>query len=251
MAEPASGKGQDQVLVTMAGKSGDVFYRAPANLDGEGIRANLGAVGTIDLTWRPSGRVGMARFKCRGYRANLYLAEGFYGGSVHIAGEHDFTEAALTRVKGRTGWYRYTDCGGTTSEGFPGPGVLLEAFTSRSRQRPNAYRYFSVVQNRPGGRVSYMAELGERRGRLSISRLAFALGRARTLSFDRDLDTATVDPPSPFAGSGMFERVIRGRPGRWLGDLVVDFPGRPAVAIAGDGFEATFEHGFRESHSVS
>jgi hypothetical protein len=246
-AVPARGKVQDHVLVEVVGDSGAVLYEAAATLEDEKIQADLGSVGAIDVSWQPDGRVGVKAFKCQGYGARVYFAEGFYVGNVRILGEEGFTRASVSRVNGRTGWYRYTNCLSVTREGYPGPGVLLEAFTPEKRQRPNSSRRLSVVQNRPHRQVSYFAHLGERSGRLSILRWAFALGRARTLHFDHRLTTAIIDPPLPFAGTATFERIARRGPGSWLGDLVVDFPGKPGVALAGADFKATFMHGFRES----
>jgi hypothetical protein len=231
----------------IVGDSGEALYSAPADLEGEGIRANLGAFGKINVKWHPTGRVGKLAIRCRGYRSHLYVAEGTYQGTVRILGEGGFTRARATRVAGRTGWYHFGSCIGTTREGFPGPGVLLEASIFKSRLPKDSYRYLSVVQNRPHGQVSYLAGAGERRGRLSIDLLAYALGRARTLSFDSRLDTGAIIPPAPFSGTGMFERLERHRPGRWRGDLAVDFPGREDVPLAGKDFGATFIHGFRES----
>jgi hypothetical protein len=247
IANPASKEGQDRALVAIVNSSGNAIYNAPANLNGGGIRANLGTLGKINVRWHPNGLVRKLAIRCRGYRSHLYVAEGTYEGKVRIVGEDGFTKATATRIRGRTGWYRLNGCGGTTSEGFPGPGILLEASIFKSRLPKDSYRYVSVVQNRPHGQVSYLAALGEHRGRLSIDRTAYALGRARTLTFDSHLDTGSISPPAPFSGTGMFERLAKHRPGRWRGDLVVDFPGQPDVPLAGKDFGATFMHGFRES----
>ncbi len=247
IADPTSKEGQDRVLVAIVNDSGNAIYSAPAHLNNGGIRVNLGTLGKINVRWHPNGRVGKLAIRCRGYRSRLYVAEGTYEGSVRIVGEGGFTKATATRIRGRTGWYHLNGCGGTTSEGFPGPGILLEASIFKSRLPKDSYRYLSVVQNRPRGQVSYLAGMGERRGRLSIDRAAYALGRARTLSFDNHLDTGAISPPAPFSGTGTFERLARHRPGRWRGDLAVDFPGRPDVPLAGKDFGATFMHGFRES----
>jgi hypothetical protein len=245
VAEPATADQRDQVAVVVGKERGGSVYEAPARLDEEGIRANLGALGKIAVTWHPNGRVSRATFKCHRYRPRLYFAEGVYRGSVHFLGEDRYTEARVRHVSGRSGWYTHAECIYTTREGFPGPGLLLEA--GRSGRSRSAYRYFSAVQNRPHGQVEYLAEMGEREGPLTIRRRAYSFGRARTLSFDRPLDTASVSPPQPFGGAGAYERVARGRPGRWLGDLVVTFPGRPEVPLAGPSFEATAKYGFRET----
>jgi hypothetical protein len=249
-AEPASEGRPDRVLVQIVGSSGDATYIAPARLDGEGIRADLGIFGKVNMKWHPNGRVGRLPIKCKRYRSLVYVAEGAYTGSVRIVGENDFTTATATRVRGRTGWYRIGGCDYFTSEGFPGPGILLEASIFESRLPEGSYRYLSVVQNRPHERVSYFAASGEQRGRLSIGRRAYALGRPKTLIFGNRLDTGAISPPAPFSGTGTFERIARRRPGRWRGNLTVDFPGRPNVSLTGKDFGAQLMHGYRETESA-
>lgn len=246
--EPAPREGgRDRVLVSMASRSGRVLLTAPAKLEDEGIEANLGSFGAIDVSWKRGGGVGVMRAGCGGRGPRIYVAEGFYMGSVRIVGEAAFTKTEATRIRGRAGWYRFGGCGYFVQEGFPGPGVLLDVSMDQLRQRQGAYRYLSVAQNRLRGEVSFLAGMGEKRGRISISRQAFAFGRARTLSFDRRLETALIDPPLPFEGTATFQRLARREPGSWLGDLVVDFPGRESVPLAGQGFAATFKRGYREA----
>ncbi len=237
---------RDEILVAAVGRRGSVVYQVPANLAGEGIHASLGPFGRIDVAWKPNGRIGEFTRKCHGYRTHIYLAEGAYVGDIEFKGERDFTEANVSSVKGRTGWFRLR-CGGEISEGFPGPGVLLEAFRFSTDEAKGAYRELSVVQNRPHGMVSYGAAMGGTQHGIPIAWAAYAEGPARTLSFDSRLETALLSPPAPFSGSATFERVARHRPGKWRGDLTVNFPGRPAVPLAGKEFGATFMHGYRES----
>jgi hypothetical protein len=246
-ARPASYGAPDRVYVQIVNNSSQATYVAPAKLSGEGIRADLGAFGKVNMRWHPNGRVGPRQIRCKGHRSRIYVAEGSYSGSVRIVGEGGFTRATATRVRGHTGWYNVGSCGYSTSEGFPGPGILLEAFVPESRLPKDSYRYLSVVQNHPGERVSYLAAMGERRGRLAIGLEAFALGGPKTLALGGHLATGAISPPPPFSGTGEFERVARHQPGRWTGDLAVDFPGRLATPLAGEGFSATLQHGFRET----
>jgi hypothetical protein len=229
--EPAYRGEPDRVFIQIVNSLGDVTYIAPARLDGEGIHADLGPFGSVNMKWHPNGRVGVLPIRCRYNHSRLYIAEGTYRGSVHIVGEKGFTTATVHRVRGKTGWYSVGGCDLFTSEGFPGAGILLEASIFDSRLRKGAYRYLSVVQNRPHEQVSYSAVMGEKRGRLAIGYRAYALGHPKTLTVDNRLDTGAISPPAPFSGTGTFERIARHRPGRWRGDLTVDFPGRPDVPL--------------------
>ncbi len=248
--EPAYRGEPGRVFIQIVNSLGDVTYIAPARLGGEDIHADLGPFGSVNMEWHPNGRVGVLPVRCKYSHTRLYVAEGTYRGSVHIVGEKGFTTATAHRVRGKTGWYSVGGCDLFTSEGFPGGGILLEASIFDSRLRKGAYRYLSVVQNRPRERVSYFAAMGEKRGRLAIGYRAYALGHPKTLTVDNRLDTGAISPPAPFSGTGTFERIARHRPGRWRGDLTVDFPGRPDVPLAGKDFGATLIHGFRETESA-
>jgi len=236
-----------RVIVSATNRKGRVTVEAPADLGGEGIAADLGRYGRIDMDWQPSGVAEEGKIQCHDFPATpLWFAGGAYVGSFSFHGEEGFTDVEAQSVDGRQGWWRYQGCGFWVSEGYPGPGILLDAERSSKRAR-GAYRYFSVVQNKPGEKVSYGAGIGEPHGRIDVYRAAYVLGGRGSLRVGEGLDKAEVRPPAPFAGRGVFERIQRGRPGRWWGTLEVDFPGRPDVPLAGGGWSASLVHGFRES----
>ena len=246
-AEPADHAHPARVAIEIVGDEGSASYTAPARLDGGDIHAKFGAFGEVDMRWHPNGRVSKASFDCTTHRAHIYVNEGTYSGHVWIAGENHFTFGTATRISGRTGWYHLGVCTYRVSEGFPGPGILLEGWAFGSHLPKGTYRELSAVQNKPGERVSYSAVMGERRGRLTIFRRAYALGGPKTLVSADHLENGSITPPPPpFSGTGTFERVARRRPGTWRGDLAVDFPGRPGVRLAGENFGAQLKYGFRE-----
>ncbi len=236
-----------QVTVTASNATGHASYTAPARFAGGGIHASLGSLGRVDVRWRPDGRVSRMPWRCHGHGVPLFLDEGTYVGTVRFRGEGGFTTATAHHLQGRTGWFRF-GCGVTVSEGFPGPGVLLEAgrlTAAGDLSGPS----FSAVENRPGRAVSYGAWMAERDGSVRIVREALASAGPRSLETDTGLHSATARPPAPFSGSATFERLRRGQPGAWNGDLTVDFPGHPGVHLAGAKFGATCLHGFREVFS--
>lgn len=243
-------KGDPRVLVSAVGRLGRVSVSAPADLGGEGIRADLGEYGRIDVSWNPSGQAEEGKSRCRGFSStSIWFAGGEYVGTFSFNGEEEFTSAAADHVNGRQGWWRYQGCGYTVSEGYPGPGILLEAERSM-KGAGGAYRYFSVVQNRSGGEVTYQAGVAEPLGPVKVYRAAYALAHAGTLRVDKGLGRAEVRPPAPFGGRGVFDRVKRGRPGTWRGNLTVDFPGRPDVVLVGGRWTASLMHGSREIEAL-
>lgn len=240
-------RGRSRVLVSAVGRSGRVSVSAPADLSNEGIRADLGRYGRLDMAWVPSGQAEEGKTRCRtAPPTSIWFAVGQYVGTFSFHGEDGFTDVEVGNVDGREGWWRYEGCGYFVSEGYPGPGFLLEAQRATSRSAPWAYRYLSVVQNRGGGEVSFSAELGERHGDLRIERSAYAVARRGALRVARDLGRAEVRPPSPFHGLGVFDRIAKRGPGTWRGNLAVDFPGRSGVSLTGREWTASLVRGFRE-----
>lgn|GEM_PF-6732714 len=243
--------GRARVLVSAVGRTGRVSVEAPADLSGEGIAADLGRYGQIDMDWVSSGQAEKGRTRCRSVRSiPIWFAGGAYVGKFDFHGEEDFTAVQAESVDGRQGWWRYEGCGYTVSEGYPGPGVLLEAERSIDGGPRGSYRYFSTVQNSPQGEVSYAAGVGEIRGGIRVYRSAYVTAGAGTLRAHERLDRAELRPPAPFSGRGVFDRIARRGPGTWRGDLRVDFPGRPGVSLAGRRWTGTLVHGFREIHPL-
>jgi hypothetical protein len=243
--------GQGRVLVSAVGRTGRVSIDAPVDLSGEGIAADLGRYGEIDMDWVPSGQAEKGRTRCRSFPpVPIWFAGGMYVGEFEFHGEEDFTAVQAESVDGRQGWWGYENCGFTVSEGYPGPGVLLEAERSAQGAPRGSYRYFSAVQNRPGGEVTYLAGAGEVQGGLRVYRSAYVAGGAGTLRVRGRLHRAEVRPPAPFSGRGVFDRIARRGPGTWRGNLRVDFPGRPSVSLAGRRWEGTLMHGFRETQPL-
>jgi hypothetical protein len=245
-AEPNRESKPSHVLVTAAGPHGRVSVLSAADLSGEGIKANLGWFGRLDMTWVPSGQAEKGTKRCRTTPSySVWFAGGEYVGSFSFHGEGGFTDVETTAVEGQSGWWRYLQCEVWTSEGYPGPGFLLDAYRD-PRDVPGNYRYLSVVQNRPRGKVVYAAGIGERHGALRVERTAWAEGGRGTLRVGKGLSSAILRPPSPFAGSATFRRSAKRGPGTWRGSLTADFPGRPGVSLAGQAWTATLMHGFRE-----
>ncbi|HET7417381.1 MAG TPA: hypothetical protein VFJ61_07155 [Solirubrobacterales bacterium] len=247
-ADLGRGPQSSRVLVSALGRHGRVSVSARADLTEEGIRADLGRFGRVDMAWVPNGQPEETRTRCRSFPPTaVWFAGGEYVGSFSFHGEKDFTSVEVSAVDGRKGWWRYLQCGYVTNEGYPGSGILLDAERSSQGAKEGSYRFLSIVQNHPGEKVSYYAEIGEKSGPLQVSRAVYGLGGRGTLRVRRQLEKAEVRPPFPFSGRGVFERVKRRGPGTWRGNLSADFPGRTRVLLAGRAWSATLVHGFRES----
>jgi hypothetical protein len=242
-AEPAYRGRPAQALVEVNGAEGALKYTVRADLRGEGIRANFGRFGRIDLRWVPDGGVREVRANCGGLVARYFFATGAYIGSLRFRGGDRFTEVRAHRIRWRRSWYpRDYDCPVRVFEGFPGPGTILEAGHAREISEPI---HLDVIQNHAGERVAYQAMQSETAGRVRIVRYAFVLGGPKTITVAPDFRTAEISPPAPFSGTGRFERTEHAR-GTWLGDLAVEFPDHRHLRLTGRAFEAVLHSGFHE-----
>jgi hypothetical protein len=79
----------------------------------------------------------------------------------------------------------------------------------------------------------------EKRGRMSVARIAGVRAPASAFAFDQAAGTATVAPPAPFSGSASLQRNADGSKA-WAGPLSVDVLGADPVTLAGPRFKAGF-----------
>jgi hypothetical protein len=241
---PMDGNGP-RVWVTASGKNGSVKYSAPANLSHEGIRSDLGRYGRIDLRWVPNGGVREVREKCRTSLSKEFFAAGAYVGIFRFRGGGGFTSVRLHRIDWRRSWYGAgNSCPSTISEGFPGPGAILEA-----GRRGNIFSpiHMFVVKPEAGAQVSYNLRDFRIEDGIKVTRYAFVFGGTKTLTVAADWATGQINPPAPFFGTGIFERTEHGK-GTWTGDLGVEFPDHTKLNLTGDAFEAILHGGYYQVH---
>jgi hypothetical protein len=242
-AEPAERGRSARAYVDAFGAKGEIRYSVPADLSGEGIHANLGHYGRVDLRWVPNGRVREITGHCaKGLSTHEFFAAGSYVGTVRFRGGGGFTAVTAHRIAWRRGWYgKDHDCPHFISEGFPGPGTILDA------GRPEIWGriHLDAIQDGPGDRVAYQASSSQTVGRMSIVRSAYVLGGPKTITVGPGFRTADVKPPAPFSGTGRFEKTEHAH-GSWLGDLSVAFPDGTYLRLAGSAFDATLHSGYDE-----
>jgi hypothetical protein len=243
---PTHGNGS-RVWVTAYGEGGSVKYSAPANLSGEGIRSSLGRYGRIDLRWVPNGRVREIRVKCRAGVFKKFFDAGAYVGALRFRAGGGFTSVRLHRIAWRRSWYGVgSSCPLGVSEGFPGPGAILEAGRRGDLFSPI---HMFVVKPEAGARVSYNVRDFRIEDGIKVTRSAFVSGGTETLTVATDWATGTISPPAPFFGSGVFERTEDAK-GTWTGDLGVVFPDHTQLSLAGGGFEAILHSGYYQLHQL-
>lgn len=208
-AEEAERGSGAKTFVEILGANGAIKAEVPARSTGEVIRANFGSYGRINMRWVPDGGVREVTGTCKpGLQIHRFFVTGSFVGTLRIRGGSGFTEATTHRIRWQAGWYgKHTGCPGFTSEGFPGPGVMLEAGGTKNFWEPV---HLTVIENGPGKRVEYQARAEEKAGRMKITRYAFASGGPKTL------------------------------------DVAPGFRDHTELPLTGASFEATLHSGFRE-----
>ncbi len=191
--------------------------------------ADLGRLGTIDLHFVPSGQPRVEKSTCD--PQPIEIDSGFYEGRVEFEGEEGFTKVDATRAPGEIREAASFFCFRSGVEGFGGhaPGGLL----SLRRKWSGGHLEFQVKKNSPTRPTRLSATIEEEHDGWGVSRSVSAVAGRGAFDFDVPGQTARLNPPSPFQGTGTFHRTGRRNPGRLRGSLSVDFPGRSNVSLAG------------------
>lgn len=233
----------DKVWAIVEGHRGLAFYEVPGRSSPSGIWATFGSLGKVAMKFTP------ARIKrhdpprgCEGKQR--VVASGFFVGAFEFKGERGYTRARTRRARGDLYASPPWKCGRPAGVGERpvqvfGPSrtesTLLDAIARRGKLRFDALRspgQFGIEES-----TLFTAVLVERRGRLTVSRLAGVRTGPSTFLFDEDLNAATVKPPRPFFGEASFSRDMQGR-ASWEGSLGVSLPGAEDIRLAGRHFRS-------------
>lgn len=195
-----------------------------AKVEPGAVSVHLGPLGSIDMRFVPTGGSRQYRPYCGGQAVRF--ARGHYEGSIRFAGGHGYpaVEASLAQaVPGRELRQRCMD---GIAEGPPTlPGAQLLA----GSVRPNTPS-FSAFKNAPNGLSHIGAGVGEFRRGVSMVRFASVVAPPSAFRYNQALTKATVRPPAPFSGVGIYDE-SQDRRHRWSGSLAVDVPGREGVNL--------------------
>lgn len=216
-------------FILVRGRTGAVSYFAPATATESAIEADLGELGRVAVTFNPTGGTKRQRLVCGKDRAHSF-ASGYYEGTIDFHGEEGYTEVEATRAEGDASLALNVLCPADSTSGTgPGlPGAELRVRTGHTRPAPS----LTVVENNPQAPVQLEVNLHERHAEVEIERTIRMRASHEAFDYDARLRTATLRPPPPFSGAGLFQRTGRHR-SRWGGDLTVDLPGRSGVHLTG------------------
>lgn len=215
------------------------------------IVASFGKFGAVDVRFRPSGRVVKSHFRrhCRG-ADHMTSRLGVFVGNVRFRGEKRFIAVRAHRAKGSVRSPLHLNCAG-------GP-VRLSSRTYGARpvrERPDTVPTFLSVGWRhtvdstellafgAGTRTLLLVVDQKSLGRMAEVRYALSITPGKALVANEALTSATLKPPAPFEGKGIYSAAPDGSR-RWSGSLSVVFPGAPRLPLTGDGFRAELGAGF-------
>jgi hypothetical protein len=227
----------------------------PQRSIGSGVlRARFGSLGSIDLHFRPSGKVkvGHPAKHCRGRSPQVEYGE--YRGTVALRGEDGYFEIHAKRAPGvRSRTYRLSCAAGQAVkdkaeplyeyvapvEGFSvssaGGSIALILAVSRQSGRFVYLRAAHMQSAGPGTEVQ--AGALERMPGMAIGHSAWVDGGEGTLLTSLPSvhpATATLAPPAPFHGSAsLVENSSTSH--SWTGTLGVSFPGLD-LPLTGHGY---------------
>lgn len=209
-----------------------VVYVAPGTVTSTRLKADLGAIGKVDVAFKPSET---ATFKvpapCSATKEAKTTA-GTWTGTIKVTGDRRFASVNAKRASGAVDALPATTC---TAPAPDGTTVRLAA----NPPGGGPLRGLAVTQRQ--GTLEIDAYVTETRGRLQIIRDVMTAKGAFTAA--PDLTTATITPAfAPFAGTGTFTAApgSGGASGTFTGDISVAFPGLAGrVPLTGAGWPTT------------
>lgn len=226
-------------------------YVARGTVTPHRIAASFGHFGSVDVRFRPSGRVveSHPRRRCRG-TDHFTSKLGVFVGGVRFSGEKQYVAVRSHRVKGRVRTPLHLNCN-SLPPGF--------ASSSRARRVPksrpfnlaflsatsrHAVSAIELISFRIGDTTLFAAINEEGLGSMARIRYALVTAPSKKAFVINDAQTeATIAPPAPFRGKGRYSAAPDGTT-TWTGPLSVSFPGAPRLGLTGEAFEATLDSGF-------
>jgi hypothetical protein len=214
------------------------------------IKASFGKLGTVDVRFRPSGRLEHShrRRHCRGpdhFTSQL----GVYVGSIRFTGESHYVALRTQRAKGRVRSPLGLRCASSRFRSLDGsrqrkvgqhPSFSPTILTAGWRQ-PMASTELFVLR---GGDITLYLAIGEMNtGRMARIRYGQTTASSKSFSLNETATAATLRPPFPFRGKATYRAAPDGT-ANWGGSLTIAVPGAPRLPLTGEQFEVDLEAGF-------
>ncbi len=224
-------------------------YLARGKVSPTAIHASLGALGSLDMRFRPLGKATYGRRHRGCVGPDRYTIQpGSFVGSIRFRGEGGYTAATVHRVEGKVLTPRQLFCRDTLGERTKGESTAGSASKTARATRFEAFLRSGLTAmffgaTRGDGKAEFLAEIEQTVGSLGVFRGVFVRAAPSTFSADSALGSATAAPPSPFTGSASFRRALTGAKS-WSGPLTVSFPGALDVSLTDPRFHTQLTRGW-------
>jgi hypothetical protein len=236
--------GHSSLSATKAASRGAIAESAQYSIrrgtrDGDKFEADFGDLGRVAVRFTATKEARrIQRPACVGGPSVKRF--GNFEGTIRFSGEHGYTRVRSTRARGTITSSPQLECDfggkgrghrGHSGTKRPGPQITTLSVSSE------AHHVFLDADQLKGDPASsnVFALTFERDHGVAISRDVIVSGVNSGFNADAGLNSATLAPSAPFAGSGSFEQ-IDPYTTRWAGPLAVSFPGRPDVPLTGRDF---------------
>ena len=212
------------------------------------IEGSFGRFGSVSVRFRPSGRTSAKALRhCKGQRGYV-TRYGTFAGHVRFTGEDKYVAVRAHRAKGQVRGPRHVRCHRGRIVRPLSRRRSGESHSDGSRatifaERRTATAGTEVLAFQAGDGALLLALAEESLGRMAVVHYALEVVSGSVLSHDDALTSATLAPPRPFHGKGIYEAAPDGTR-TWSGSLSVAFPGSPRLPLTGPEFAAKLEVGF-------
>jgi hypothetical protein len=224
-------------------RGGSATYYVRAPFRGRRIDARFGKLGRISVRFEPNGRPQRQKEAggCDGPATSIQT--GRFVGTIRFRGEHGFTTAQRSSVKGIVFHAFRQVCKRSPEIKRDEPEYALtsvSAFASGNPEGPNftAYTLPRLAGLPIDDNTYFSASVTDRRHSMTVTYSADATGEPDALAISPPQvmpAAATVSPPFPFSGSAALATDPGGST-TWTGDLSVELPGLGTVSLAGPSF---------------
>ena len=224
----------------------DTYVTFPAPSDPNVIAADFGSAGSISVVFQPSGKVHVTKLNLKNKVKHCNAPHrivrrlGTFTGTIKFQGEGGYTSIDLTSAKGSVGTSPFRSC--TNKRKRHGAGAQKSSSVREASllaiPKGNSSPAVSFIASKGRGGANFSAHTVEPLTKnLFVIHSAQASAPANSFTFHRAPSSATIRPPAPFSGVGIY-RGGHSSPA-WTGDLSVAFPGFEAP-LTGSAFDVQF-----------
>jgi hypothetical protein len=230
------GTGSIAVFATNARSA--AIYRFPATVTAEIVQADLGSLGRVSVKAVPADRKPAVLRSCNGEETRKITAVR-YEGTIDFHGEEGFTDVEATG--GPFDYRTFQEFACAEEGGRPAGKSLPGARLGVHRLPESNELMLGATQLRPGAATEVWVQIDEGPEGFETTRATGVQAGPDALEFDPQLRSATLSPPTPFAGHAIYRR---GAPParRWTGNLTVDLPGDSDYPLTGPELRVTLTH---------